>query len=195
MEHQREFQQRMQRVEALVRELERAPDPRLRADAQELVRALMDLHEAGLSKVLATIRESDDSGNALIDRLADDELVSSVLLLHGLHPVDLETRVGRAIEGLNAVLHKSSAHVEVVQIQNGVIHVRLSSTAAPGTCGSSVAGARQRVEDAVYQAAPDLAGLEIEQPAESPAPVGFVPLEKLARRTDKASERTEGLPV
>jgi exonuclease VII small subunit len=195
MEEKREFQQRMQRVEALVHQLERAPDPRLRADAQELVRTLMDLHQAGLAKVLETIRASGDSGAALVDRLADDEVVSSVLLLHGLHPLDFDTRVRRAIKGLGGVLHKSHALVEIVAIRDGVISLRLFSTASPGTCGSSLAAARQRVEDAVYQAAPDLAGLEIEQPMESPAPVSFVPLEKLTRRKEKPSEHAEGPPV
>ena len=118
-----------------------------------------------------------------------------MFLLHGLHPVDLDTRVRRAVESLDGVLHKSSAHVEIVRIEDGAIHLRLSSTAAAGTCGSSLATVRQRVEDTVYQAAPDLNALEIEQPIESPAPVAFVPLEKLTRRKEKASERTEGLPV
>jgi len=195
MEQDRDFQERMQRVEALVRALESAPDPRLRADAQELVRALMDLHQAGLARVIEAILHSRESGDGLIARLAEEDLVSSMLLLHGLHPVDLETRVRRAVDGLDAVLRKNSAQVEIISIEAGAVHLRLSSTSSPATCGSSLAAARQRVEDAVYQAAPDLAALEIEQPVESPAPLGFVPLESLVRRKEKVSDRREGLPV
>ena len=34
-----------------------------------------------------------EPGHALIASLAGDDLVSSLLLLYGLHPLDLETRV------------------------------------------------------------------------------------------------------
>ena len=77
-----DFRQQLNRVEALIGVLEQRPDPAALAAARELVRTLLDLHAAGLSRILDTAgRES-----SLVGRLADDDLVGSLFLLHGLHP-------------------------------------------------------------------------------------------------------------
>jgi hypothetical protein len=69
------------RLDALLAEVERCADPRLRFVAQELVRELMRFYGAALTRVTARL------GPETTRRLAaDDDLVAGVLALHDLHP-------------------------------------------------------------------------------------------------------------
>ena len=56
MTAQAEFQQRLKSIERLLQEIEASADPNLRAAAQELVQLVMDLHGAGLERMLELIR-------------------------------------------------------------------------------------------------------------------------------------------
>src|ERR1700689_3974690 len=93
-----EFQQRIQRIGAMVSQLESTADPSSRKLAKDLVESLMALHGAGIERILEITSEAGDPGLAIIDRCGRDELVSSLLLLYGFHPDDLQTRVLRALE-------------------------------------------------------------------------------------------------
>ena len=68
------------------------------------------------------------------DQLTGDELVASVLLLHGLHPVDLETRVRGALEKTRPYLKSHGGNVELVGIDERApcgSGCRAAATAAP----------------------------------------------------------------
>ena len=87
-------------MEELVRTIDGIPDKETREQVRELVRTVLDLHTAALERSLDVIYESNLSGAVLIDKLGEDQLVSNLLLLHGLHPLDLETRVRNALESV-----------------------------------------------------------------------------------------------
>lgn len=159
------LEERLQQVEALVGDLERS-DPRARESAQELVRTLLDLHQAGLSRMLDVIGASGDAGRVLLTRFAGDDLIAGLLLLHGLHPVDLQTRITKTLASLDASL---------VGIDDGKVTVRLHSR-------RGAMAARRAIETALFNAAPDMVALEFEA-APDEAVVGFVPLDQLRRST------------
>src|SRR5215468_10106442 len=92
-----EFRKRMERIEVLLQEVESYADPAAREHTRELVQAVLGLHGAGLERILETVAEGE-SGLATIDALGRDDLAGSLLLLHGLHPVDVETRVRQALD-------------------------------------------------------------------------------------------------
>src|SRR6202162_5455555 len=94
----RDFKDDMERIGGLVQEIESIADPAVRAATKGLVQSLMDLHGAALERALDIVAEAGDPGMAIIDRLGRDGLVSSVLILYGLHPEDLETRVVKAVD-------------------------------------------------------------------------------------------------
>src|SRR5213082_2432546 len=85
------------RIETLVQEVAAFPDPHARATTEELIQALLDMYGEGLARILELTAQSEASGHALIETFAGDELVSSLFLLHGLHPIDLGTRIARAL--------------------------------------------------------------------------------------------------
>ena len=68
------------------------PTRRRGARPREIVQAVLDLHGAGLERILGHLADAGDRRRVL-DACARDEVVGGLLLLHGLHPLDLEERV------------------------------------------------------------------------------------------------------
>src|SRR4051794_3724572 len=125
---EQEFQQRIQRIEGLVHEIEGLPDPAIRASAIELLQATLDLHGTGLERILDIIFEAGEPGEAILDQLAGDDLVRSLLLLHGLHPLDLETRVTQALDKVRPYLATHGGNVELLDVHEGIVRLRLQGS-------------------------------------------------------------------
>lgn len=177
MTNDTDLQQRVQRISGLVHEIDSWGDPGLRASSKELVQLLLDLHSAGLERILETIARRDDLGMRIIDDLGRDPLVSSLLVLYGLHPFDLETRVARSIEEIAPRVRKGGGEVRLIKVEDGIVRVEVVVTAH--SCGSTAKTLKSMVEDAIYGGAPDLAALVIEGLDEPTSSSGFVPLAKL----------------
>ena len=79
--------------------------------------SILELHGAGMERMMELVAESGQAGDAAIRRFANDILVASLLVLHDLHPDDMETRVRQ-------VLSKQSLHAELAGIFDGVVRVR-----------------------------------------------------------------------
>ncbi|HTU89320.1 MAG TPA: NifU family protein, partial [Gemmataceae bacterium] len=115
----REFQARLQRLEALLNEVERWTDPASQKHLREIVQAILDLHRAGLERML------DRLDATVLNACAGDEVVAGMLLLHGLHPLDLETRVRQALEEVRPALRGHGGDVELIEVCDGVVRLRL----------------------------------------------------------------------
>jgi Fe-S cluster biogenesis protein NfuA len=164
---EKEFRTRLQRLEALLQQVERFADPAARAHTREIVQALLDLHGAGLELILEQVAAIGPAGLALIDRLAGDDLVGSLLLLHGLHPLGLEERVRRALEEVRPYLRSHGGNVELLGLRDGVVRLRLQGSY--DGCPSSAVTMRQTIEEAILGKAPDVTAVEVEGLAEAPA--------------------------
>jgi Fe-S cluster biogenesis protein NfuA len=175
-ESRHELKNDIQRVASLVQEIESIADPAIRAATKDLVQSLMDFHGAALEKALDIVSEAGEPGMNIIDRLGRDPLVSSVLVLYGLHPEDIQTRVVRALDRIRPQLRKQGCEVELFDVNDGVI--RLRAEIGSHTCGSTAKTLQSALEEAMYDAAPDLASLVIEGFEEKPAS-GFIALDKL----------------
>src|SRR5262249_41613463 len=141
-------------IETLLQEVQESGDPQVRARTTQIVQGLMDLHAEALEHMLTTIGDQN-----LIDRLAHDDLVSSVLLLYGLHPLDLETRIQQALEQGRPLLRSHGGNVELVSLEDGVVRLRLVGSCHG--CPSSAATLESAIEDAIYAKAPDVDAIEV----------------------------------
>jgi Fe-S cluster biogenesis protein NfuA len=142
--------ERIGRVENLLEQIEE--DPR----AAAAVEAVVALYGEALARLLAGADP------------AEDELVSHLLLVHDLHPVDLETRVRQALEGVRPYLGSHGGDVELLGVEDGVARLRLAGTC--NGCPSSTVTLRNAIEEALFKAAPDLERIDAEGVAE-PQPV------------------------
>ena len=176
MADERDFRADMQRIGGLVQEIESIADPAVRATTKDLMKSLMDLHGAALAKALDIVAEAGEPGMNIIDRLGRDSLVSSVLILYGLHPQDLETRVVKAVEKIRPQLRKQGCEVELLGVNDGSIRLRVDT--GSHTCGSTGKTVQATLEGAIYDAAPDLTSLIVEGFEDKPF-AGFVALDKL----------------
>jgi Fe-S cluster biogenesis protein NfuA/nitrite reductase/ring-hydroxylating ferredoxin subunit len=152
--------QGMEQVESLIRKIESLPDPAARNSAIELVQALMEFHGAGLEQMMEKIAETGEVGYEIFDSLARDPLVSGLLLLYGLHPTPLETRVAQALDKVRPYLDSHGGRVELLGIENGIVRLRLEGSCK--SCPSSAVTLKLAIEDAVYAAAPDIVSIEAE---------------------------------
>jgi len=136
------------------------------------------MHGAGLERVLEIVSGSGQAGEEIIRKCGRDELVSGLLLLYGLHPDDLRTRVIRAIEQLHGFLESHSANAELAGIgDDGTITMHLN--VKPGGCGSSAGSVKATVEAAIQNAAPDAAAILIEETGAGLHAAGFVSIAQL----------------
>jgi Fe-S cluster biogenesis protein NfuA len=162
----REARERIARVEELLEAVEALPDAGARDTANALVQALLDLYGEGLDRLIGYAADED---GALAAAVADDELVSHLLLLHGLHPVPLEDRVRGALAGVRPYLESHGGDVELVGIEDGVARLRLEGSCSG--CPSSTMTLRLAVESAILKVAPDLERVEaVDGPPASPPP-------------------------
>ena len=151
----------VRRIEDLVSQLDRLPDTEARQVAHSLLEAVLELHGAGLERMMDIVFETGEPGKKAIRQFTQDSLLSSLLLLHNLHPDDLATRVQH-------VLGKAHGTAELVSTFEGVVKVRLT--------GGSNCGAKQALELAIRDAAPDATDIVVE---DSGTTGGFVPLTSL----------------
>ena len=164
----------MEKIEALIAKVEKLPDPQARADMLALVQALMDFHGAGIERMMELVAESGGPGYEIFERFAADDLVGSLLLLYGQHPLPLETRVLGALDKVRPYLDSHGGNVELIGIADGVVRLRMQGSCK--SCPSSADTLKLAIEEAIYTAAPDVVAIEAEGVAVQVQPVstGFV---------------------
>ncbi len=172
----------MEQIEGLIRKIENLPDPAARASAVALVHALMDFHGAGIERMMEIVAESGEAGYAIFDNFAADDLVGSLLLLYGQHPLPLETRVTQALDKVRPYLDSHGGNVELLGITDGAVRLRMQGSCK--SCPSSAMTLKLAIEEAIYAAAPDVVAIEAEGVAEQPSATGFV---QIARSPDNGN--------
>ncbi|MBV8821760.1 MAG: NifU family protein, partial [Ktedonobacteraceae bacterium] len=185
-----EHQRRAERIESLIQEVANFPDPHAREATEELLQALLDMYGEGLARVLEITEEKGDVGHALIASFASDDLLASLFLLHGLHPIDLETRLARALDEVRPYLKSHGGNVELLRVENGVAYLRLQGSCHG--CPSSAMTLKLAIEESIHKAAPDLEGLEVEGVTEPKAPAIPVSFVRRQKDTTASPEQDSG---
>lgn len=148
------------RIEELIAALEALEDPRSREQAKELLGVVLDLHGAGLNRLLEIVAEVGDAGRAIIDVLAQDERVSALMLLHGLHPRDLASRVQQAVNKMHAPLGAQGIRIELLSVEAEAVRLKLSGEwRGTRLQPQSLKG---EIEEAIFTMAPEVAAIQIE---------------------------------
>lgn len=149
-----------ERIELLL-EASAAAGPVARERAEELVRLVVELYGAGLERVLELAYDAGALSGELLDALAKDQLVSSLLLVHGLHPYGVEERVERALDDVRPYLGSHGGDVRLLEVSDDGV-VRLEMLGSCDGCASSSVTLELAVDGAIRASAPEIVAIEVE---------------------------------
>jgi Fe-S cluster biogenesis protein NfuA len=153
------------RIQELLHGIEELPDPRARDLAEECLRSLLELYGDALARILGLCDQAGPAGGPLREALVQDKLISSLLLIHGLHPRPLEERLREALEKVRPYMQSHGGNVELAKLEDGIAHLRFHG--ACQSCRSSAVTMELAIRRAVEETCPDLLGLELDaNPAE-----------------------------
>jgi Fe-S cluster biogenesis protein NfuA/nitrite reductase/ring-hydroxylating ferredoxin subunit len=183
------LRERVARMETLLGEIETLPDQNARSKAAEVVGVLLDLYGEGLARMMEVVAEGEERKRTF-DAFAEDELVSHLLLLHGLHPLDLQTRVVMALEEVRPYLQSHGGNVELLGVEDGVARLRMQGSCSG--CPSSTVTLRLAIEEAIQKSAPDLERIEAEGVAEEPKQAPTFVAGPTLRKKEKKRQQKDG---
>ncbi|MEO9139380.1 MAG: NifU family protein [Jatrophihabitans sp.] len=177
------------RIESLL-EASAAGGPMAQSRAEDLVGCVSALYGGGMGRLLDVLYDAGVLSEQVLDAIADDELVSGLLLVHDLHPYDVSMRVQRALDGVRPYLGSHGGDVEMLGIdEDGVLTLQLLGSC--DGCPSSSATLELAVEGAVRTAAPELTGIQVRTSVAAGAASdkgGLISLGSLRTRIDGPAE-------
>ncbi len=145
------------RIQELVEKIESLATPDARAMLQECLESVLGFYGHGLERILEVVKRNDRKA---YDALLDDGPVRGLLLIHGLHPVDLTTRLNQALEKVRPYMKSHGGNVELIGLEDDVAKLRLQGHCE--SCPSSTVTLELAVREAIEEACPDLLGFEVE---------------------------------
>jgi Fe-S cluster biogenesis protein NfuA len=157
------------RIEHLLDELHATTDHETWARAQEVLSLVTELYGEALARIV------NEAPQTMMSRLVADDLVASLLVLHGLHPDDLANRVERALEEVRPYLATHGGNVELIGVddEQGAVLIRLLGSC--DGCPSSSVTLKLAVEKAITEGAPEVTRIEVEETAGTPVHLSHKP--------------------
>ena len=157
---QKDLLQEGRKLQQLVQQAEELHDPVARAIVHECLRGLLAFYGDGLARILQVVQSSGTAGEHVYAQLVEDPVVRGLLLIHGLHPIDLPARLRQAMEKVRPYMESHGGNVELLSLENDVAKFRLQG--ACKTCPSSSVTMELALRRAIEEACPDLMGFEVE---------------------------------
>ena len=160
-----------------------------RERAEQLVREVVELYGAGLSRIIAAVGDQADPG--MLNRLVADDLVASLLLVHGLHPHDVHRRVSDALDRVRPYLGSHGGDVHLLDIVGDTVQLQFAGSCK--SCPSSAVTLELAVEDAIRAAAPEVSSIEVVAPEAAAAePTTVIPAESLLAQVHSRAHANGG---
>lgn len=152
------------RISDLLARLGAHAEPSVADAAEELAQLLMEMYGAGLERIVTVLSGAGAAGADLLGRLADDDLVASLLVLHDLHPEDTAARVSRALESVRPYLGSHAGGVELLGLAHEpdgeVVLLRLRGSC--DGCPSSAVTVKMAIEKAIEEICPEVVRVDVE---------------------------------
>lgn len=156
----RDAERLFERVQELQEQLDTRERGPTQAIADELVSALIAMYGGGLERIVDALQAGGEEGRRIALELGEDPFVATLLLIHDLHPVPLADRVGAALDSVRPYMESHGGNVEVLSLTDGVLRIALQGSCSD--CSASSATLELAIKQALEDAAPDLAGLEVQ---------------------------------
>ncbi|RUP27991.1 MAG: hypothetical protein EKK51_25085 [Mycolicibacterium sp.] len=150
--------------------------------AELLVGEVTDLYGAALQQIMRLVATDP----VLIEQFTADDLIASLLLVHGLHPHDARRRIEDALDKVRPYLGSHGGDVAVLSMAEGPdgAAVRLQFSGSCKSCPSSAVTLELTVEDAIRAAAPEVSTIEV---VAAEPKTGVIPADSLLSRIHRDS--------
>jgi nitrite reductase/ring-hydroxylating ferredoxin subunit len=164
-----------ERIARLLDELRAQANPYAWQQVDELLRTVLDLYGRGLARVIE-LASGDASAEELRAKLVADPLLTSLLVLHGIHPLDTRTRIQRVLDDVHASLGPDAVAPAFVSLDDdSVLRLRLEGKGPRHA--STLAAVQGAIERAIAEAAPEVTSIVFESaPVSAEAPGRLVQL-------------------
>lgn len=149
-----------ERLQKLLAEVEALPYPGARELIQDCMESVLGFYGSGLKRILQVVSEDGPEGRKVFRDLIRDDVVKGLLLIHDLHPLNLEDRLLEALDKVRPYLKSHGGNVELISLENDVARLRLQGTCQ--SCASSSVTLELAIRHAIEQACPDLVHFEVE---------------------------------
>jgi Fe-S cluster biogenesis protein NfuA/nitrite reductase/ring-hydroxylating ferredoxin subunit len=162
-----ELNRQSDHIQELIEKIETLPDPKARKLMEECIQEILGFYGRGLEKILQIISNGNSSAaKDIYNDLIEDSFINGLLLIHDLHPLDLKTRLYKALEKVKPYMDSHGGSVEIVRLENGIAKLKLAGNCkgCPSSASTLELGIRQGIEEYC----PDLLGLEVEGVTEIP---------------------------
>jgi len=154
------------RIQELVEQIDALPNSPARVLFQECLESVLTFYGHGLERILQLVAKAGPEAQKIYGDLIHDNVVGGLLLIHDLHPVDIETRLRDALDKVRPYLESHGGNVELISLTNDVARLRLQGTCK--SCASSTVTLELAIRHAIEESCPDLLGFEVEGvPAQS----------------------------
>jgi Fe-S cluster biogenesis protein NfuA len=181
----------LERLDALLGQVDKLVDPAARRTLQEILQGVMQFHAAAISRLLEIVGPKLPAD--ALEEAGCDDLVSSLLALYDLHPADLETRIERALDQARPYLKSHGGSVELVGVEDETVRLRLAGSCHG--CPSSAATIKSTIEESIRARVPEIVHIEVEGlpgPASGAGGPGFVPLAVLSGSNGQSRKNGQG---
>lgn len=156
-----------ERIGRLLEELQGSCGPPTWAKVEELVHRIVQLYGGALQRVLEKVPNAEAE-------LFADELLSSLFLIHGLHPQSTEERVRIALARVEASLSSRTRSVRLVSATTEEIQLEVEFR--EGAEGRARQGLESAIRRMIEEAAPEVQMVRIVDRGEAMARMGLVRL-------------------
>lgn len=134
----------LQDLDARIRGLEALPDPEVQDQVFTVLQLIDTLHRTAVSRLATRLKETP-----LWDAVLEDEAVNILFTLYDQLPLDEVTQVEDALEVVRPYIHSHGGELELVKVEDGVVHVALKGSCQ--TCSASSATLSHGVETALRE--------------------------------------------
>lgn len=148
------------RIQRLLERIGSLPYPAAKELINECMEAVLAFYGAGLNRILQIVSEDGAEGRKVYRDLIHDDVIKGLLLIHDLHPLDLEARLREALDKVRPYLKSHGGNVELISLKNDIAKLRLQGTCE--SCASSSVTLELAIRHAIEQACPDLVHFEVE---------------------------------
>ena len=156
-----------ERIRELIEKVEMLPAGPAQNLAQECIQEMLGFYGKGLKRILKIISDGNSTAaKDIYNDLIEDSFINGLLLIHDLHPLDLKTRLFKALDKVKPYMDSHGGSIELVSLEDGVARLKLVGNC--NGCPSSSSTLELGIREAIEELCPDLASLKVEGVTASP---------------------------